>query len=78
MEHQREAQARLDMHNEKLVNMEVELATLAKSLQFLRDSVRSRQSLTRVINENVDNPIEESNLDGEGMGVRFLKFRDCF
>ena len=40
-----ETRARLEMHDEKLVNMELELATLAKSLQFLKDSVRSRQSL---------------------------------
>merc|ERR1712147_364360 len=70
-EHQQQTKARLDMHSEKLVNMEVELATLAKSLQFLRYSVRSRQSLTRVINEdsNTDQTsnLETSKLDGEGL-----------
>merc|ERR1719228_2596496 len=70
-EHQHQTKAQLDMHSEKLVNMEVELATLAKSLQFLRDSVRSRQSLTRVIKEDSDQNIPESNqtsnLDGEGL-----------
>ena len=55
------------MHSEKLVNMEVELATLAKSLQFLRDSVRSRQSLTRVINEDSNTDQTSSKLDGEGL-----------
>ena len=40
-----EIRVRLATHDDKLVDMELELSSLAKSLQFLKDSVRSRQSI---------------------------------